>query len=157
MCAALQAMQLALILISHNAKRVHGSMLRLGTVQDCALLAVCFRLRNITFPSSQQCLPGRDKSAVQFDLQVKEVMLDSANESISRLKECLEASRQEAAHFQSNFRLADTRLSELDPAEIDDLRYDLHSGRHAPCLGNSVRRESWLREKDTKLALLGMV
>jgi hypothetical protein len=55
------------------------------------------------------------------DAQVKEVMLDSANQSISALKASLAATRAEAVAAQNRARLAEVEGKRGDDIDVDEI------------------------------------
>ena len=55
-------------------------------------------------------------------MQIKEVMLDSANETIIQLKNTTAEAEEEAAEALDRLRQADARLKDLNPGELDSLR-----------------------------------
>ncbi len=58
-----------------------------------------------------------------FELQIKEVMLDSANQTIAQLKSSAAEERDTAAGALSSLQNAELRLAELNPAENESLRF----------------------------------
>ena len=64
---------------------------------------------------------------VRSELQIKEVMLDSANETISQLKQVAAEAKEDAAEALGSLRHAEMRLNEMKPAEVESLQYVLFS------------------------------
>lgn len=55
-------------------------------------------------------------------MQIKTVMLDSANDSVADLKMCLAKAQHEAAQALSDSKMARAKLNEVDVIESSTLR-----------------------------------